>query len=167
MSDGQQTVRLFQSFHGRDPKEISEKFVEDAVRLDYTCLGDLEYLIFKGEGKKDVKLDFEGDGVKLASSPDGHQLYAIGGNQNLSRCLDQFSDDPKKDFFDLGECCEVQYLARKIHGNFEPVSYFHKFGEENGELPRGMYDQIRKQIFFVGGAYYIDTKDGVSPGIQN
>jgi len=137
------------------------------MRLEYTALGDLEYLIVKPEGGGAVQINFEGDGVKLASSPNGKQLYLIGGTQNLSSMLDKFTDDPEKDFIDLGEGREVQYLARKIHGDFQPVSWYHKFGEENGALPRLMYDKLKRRIFFVGGEYYIDTSNAVSPGIEN
>jgi hypothetical protein len=161
----QQAVKLFESFHGKDPKEISDKHVSAAMRMDYTALGDLEYLKVITPLGEHAQFNFEGDGVKLASSPDGKQLYCIGGNQNLSQCLDK--DSLEKDFIDLGECSEVQYLARKIHGSFEPVSWFHKFGEKTGALPHLAYDKLKKQLFFVGGEYFIDTTAGVSPGIEN
>lgn len=163
-----ESVALFQSFHGKDPKEVIEKQVSAAVRNEYVYLGDLEYLKTRPDGSgKDAQINFEGDGVKLAVSPNGRQLYLIGGNQNLSSVLEDFTDDPEKDFIDLGEGTEVQYLARKIHGNFEPVSWYHKFGEENGVRPRLMYDKLKHSIFFVGGEYYIDASDAVSPGIEN
>lgn len=158
-------VRLFEKFHGRDPKEITEKHVSAAVRQDYTALGDLEHLKVITPLGQTLQFNFEGDGVKLASSPDGKQLYCIGGNQNLSGCLDK--ESLEKDFIDLGECVQVQYLARKVHANFEPVSYYHKFGENTGVRPQLAYDKLKKQIFFVGGEYFIDTKQGVSPGIEN
>lgn len=161
----QAAVRLFEKFHGRDPKEITEKHVSAAMRKDYTALGDLEHLKVITPLGQTVQFDFEGDGVKLASSPDGKQLYCIGGNQNLSSCLDAASLE--KDFIDLGECVQVQYLARKVHAGFEPVSYYHKFGEKTGERPQLAYNKLQRQIFFVGGNYFIDTKQGVSPGIEN
>jgi hypothetical protein len=163
--DMQEAVKLFQSFHGRNPKEIVDRHVSAAVRLEYTTLGDLEYLRCITPLGKTVEFNFEGDGVKLASSPDGKQLYCIGGNQDLRSCLDDASLE--KDFIDLGECTEVQYLARKIHGKFQPVSYYHEFGEDTGERPQLMWDKLKKQVFFIGGNYFIDTSQGVSPGIEN
>lgn len=160
-----QAVKLFQSFHGKDPKDIAEKHVSAAIRKDYAALGDLEYLVVVTPLGQSAKFDFEGDGVKLASSPDGRQLYCIGGNQNLAQCLT--ADSLEKDFVNLGEATEVQYLARKVHGNFEPVSYFHKFGEKTGARPQLAYDKLKRQIFFIGGEYFIETKKGVSPGIEN
>ena len=158
-------VRLFEKFHGRDPKDITEKHVSAAMRKDYTALGDLEHLKVITPLGQTVQFYFEGDGVKLASSPDGKQLYCIGGNQNLTNCLDHASLE--KDFVDLGECVQVQYLARKVHANFEPVSYYHKFGEKTGARPQLAYNKLQKQIYFVGGEYFIDTTQGVSPGIEN
>jgi hypothetical protein len=164
-SDIDQAVNLYQSFHGQDPKSIVEKHVSAATRLDYTALGDLEYLLVETPIGGRAKFEFDGDGVKLASSPDGKQLYCIGGNQNLLHCLDK--DSQQKDFIDLGDGLEVQYLARKVHADFRPVSYYHKFGELNGARPRLMFDKLKKQIFFIGGEYFIDTSKGVSPGIEN
>jgi hypothetical protein len=165
-SDTKEAVKLFGTFHGRDATQIVEKQESAAIRLDYTALGDLDYIKIRTPQDEFAQLDFEGDGVKLASSPDGKQLYCIGGNQNLAGVLD--ADSLQKDFIDLGEAREVQYVARKVHSDppFEPVSWFHKFGEKGGALPRLMYDKLRKRIYFVGGEYFINTKAGVSPGIE-
>ena len=167
-----QAVSLFGTFHGRDPEEIIEKQRSAAMRLEYTTLGDLEYLIVQPDPDgKAVQINFEGDRVKLASAPNGRQLYLIGGNQSLDRLLEKFTDDPQKDFIDLGEALEVQYDARKIHSNFQPTSWYHAFGKEkqpgDGALPRLMYDKLKKEIFFVGGEYFIDTNVAISPGIEN
>jgi hypothetical protein len=172
-SETKQAVRLFQGFHGHDPKEISAQHVSAAVRLDYTALGDMKYLIVETPLGKEATFTFEGDGVKLASSPDGKQLYCIGGNQNILPLLEEHSAE--KDFIDLGDCLEVAYLARKVHGEFRPIEYFHEFGELNGALPRLMFDKVRKQLFFIGGDYFINVNvrapgtplGKVSPGIEN
>lgn len=164
-SETEEAVRLFESFHGKDPKEIAEKHVSAAMRLDYAALGDLMKLRIQSPLGELYELDFEGEGVKLASSPDGKQLYCIGGRQNIEKCLD--ADSLQKDFIDLGECVRVEYLARKIHANYEPVVYYHKMGEKTGDRPTLMYDKLRKGIFFIGGAYHIDKDKGISPGIEN
>jgi hypothetical protein len=160
-------VQLYQSFHGKDPKEVVKEHVSAALRLDYTALGDLEYIKVITPIGQTVEFSFSGDGVKLASAPNGKQLYCIGGNQDVTPCLD--SDSREKDFIDLGEAIEVQYLARKVHGGFHPVSYYHKFGEENANStkPQIFFDKLKKQVFFTGGEYRIDTSKGVSPGIEN
>lgn len=172
-SETKQAVRLFQGFHGHDPKEIAEKHVSAAVRLDYTALGDLNYLVVETPIGKEATFTFDDDGVKLASSPEGKQLYCIGGNQNILPLLDERSRE--KDFIDVGECLEVEYLARKVHADYRPVKYYHEFGEINGSRPRLMFDKVRKQLFFIGGDYFIDVNmrapgtplGKVSPGIEN
>lgn len=164
-NDTQQAVRLFETFHGKKANEIVEKHVSAAMRKDYTALGSLDYLKIRTPLGQLVEFSFESDGVKLASSPDGRQLYAIGGNQNVERCVDD--DSLQKDLIDLGDGVEVAYTARKIHTGYTPTQWFHKFGEKTGSLPRIGYDKLRKQIFFIGGDYYIDTKAAVSPGIEN
>src|SRR5581483_2824394 len=159
----------------RAAKDIVEKHESAAMRLDYTALGKLIALGL-GEPKKsgnalvnawekEDHIGFEGDGVTLASSPDGKQLYLIGGNQNLASCLHRFQVDRDKDFIDLGEIGFVVYEARKIHGDYQPVEYVHQFGEKSGALPQAMYDKLRKRIFLVGGEYFIDLSKPVSPGI--
>jgi len=74
--------------------------------------------------------------------------------------------DPTKDFIDLGEIEAIVYEARKVHDNFEPIEYVHKFGGHGFTCPAWMYDRLKKQIFFLGGEYHIDTTQKISPGIE-
>lgn len=172
-----QAIVLYESFHGKDAKEVTELHESAAVRQDYTALGKL-VAIGIGECKRQGNdlvnhwdrcghLCFEKDGVTLAASPNGKQLYCIGGNQDLSLALSKVDLDRSKDFLDLGELPFIVYEARKVHGNFAPTEYVHEFGEKSGVLPKGMYDKLRRRIYFVGGEYFIDTRQGVSPGIEN
>lgn len=159
-SDQDQAVRLFEDFSGREASRIIQKQESAAMRMDYAALGDLDYLKVKTPDGEAAMFNFEGDKVKLAGAPNRKQLYLIGGNQNLDGELDATA--LQKDFVDLGECTEVQYIARKVHISPVPTSYFHKFGEDTGERPRLMYDKLKKRIFFVGGAYKITDR-----GIEN
>jgi len=177
ISETEQAVSLFQTFTGRDPHQISEKHVSAAMRKDYTALGKLISVICDdmGYGEKEIaqhwdrcdRIDFDDTTVTLASSPDGRQLYAIGGNQNITDCLKKFEGvDPTKDFIDLGEVAAVVYEARKIHDSFQPVQYVHKFGGAGHTSPRWFFDRLKKQIFFIGGEYFIDISAKISPGIE-
>jgi hypothetical protein len=103
-----------------------------------------------------------GDDVKLASNPDGTQLYCLGGNQDLTACLLDLGVDPTKDLIDLGYCICVRYIAEKSHNRFEPGLYWHMLGEETNQPPRIMYDKLKREIFFIGGAYVVRA-----PGIIN
>jgi hypothetical protein len=164
-SETEQAVSLYGIFHGKDAQEILEKHRSAAIRSDYTALGDLEYLQVQTPLGQKVTFQFEGDHVKLASSPDGKQLYCIGGNQNIAPCLDK--DSLAKDIIDVGDCVEVAYTARKIHSNYEAVEWYHKFGEDSGALPRIVFDKLKKELFFAGGEYFIDVNVAISPGIEN
>lgn len=160
----QEAVALYQTFQGRDPAGVIEKQVSAALRMEYTALGDLSYLDVNNTEGQRVRLDFSGDGVKLASAPNGAQLYLIGGRQSLDeKCLAKFTDDTTKDLFDLGEAMEIEYITKKAP-SFETTRFYHKFGEEHrgSELPRATYDALRKQIFLFGGEYHVDA-----PGIIN
>jgi len=175
----EQAVRLFEGFHGRAPEEILELQRSATMRLDYTALGELVAIglgqpeqhggALVNHWDKENCLTFEGDDVKLASAPNGEQLYLIGGNQDCSDCFDAVEGlDEQKDLIDLGDAGFVVYDARKAHSNFEPVEWIHEFGEEGGTLPRLLYDRLRRELFFAGGNYTIQIPaDGVSPGIEN
>lgn len=177
VSETEQAVKLFEVFHGKDAQEIREKHISAAMRKDYTALGKLIAIVSDdcGMGEKEIAtkwdrcphIDFSEDHVVLASSPDGRQLYAIGGNQNMNGCLGKFQGvDPTKDFIDLGEIAAIVYEARKIHDNFEVVQYCHKFGGHGRTRPGWFFDRLKKQIFFIGGEYEIDITAKISPGIE-
>jgi hypothetical protein len=176
-SETTQAVRLFQKFHGKDPKGIAEAQRSAVIREDYTAVGKLVALCMDDYGWPDRKITnewdklpaitFEKDGVTLASSPNGRQLYFIGGRQNLDACLEDFEGvDPSKDFIDLGEVFVIVYEARKSHNNFEPTDWVHQLGGKNQERPRLMYDKLKKEMFLAGGEYFIDLSKNLSPGIE-
>lgn len=176
-SDSEQAVKLFESFHGKDAQEVLNVQRSSAMRLDYTSLGDLVALGFDDCGFSESKLtnhwddcphiSFKGDKVKLASSPNGRQLYFIGGSQNLDSSLSDFKGvDTQKDLIDLGDVFFVVYEARKVHSNFESTEWMHAFGKKGENLPRLVYDKLKKELALVGGKYFISTKAGVSPGIE-
>jgi hypothetical protein len=171
-----QAVHLYESFHGKDPKQIVELHVSSAVRKDYTSLGDLVAIGLDDGGftasqlvnrwEDCAHLAFEN--TKLTSAPNGRQLYCMGGRINLTSMLKNFDGvDPSKDFIDLGEAFFVVYEARKAQTKFEPIEWVHKFGEKGGARPSLMYDRLRQGIYFVGGDYFIDSSNGPSPGIEN
>jgi hypothetical protein len=172
-----QAVRLFQKFHGKGPKGIAEAQRSAVIREDYTAVGKLVALCMDDFGWPDKKITnewdklpaitFDKDGVTLASSPNGRQLYFIGGRQNLDGCLADFDGvDPSKDLIDLGEVFVIVYEARKSHNNFEPTDWVHQLGGKNKERPRLMYDKLKKEMFLAGGEYFIDLSKNLSPGIE-
>ena len=153
---------LYESFHGKTPKEILEMQESDAARHTYTALGDLQELVMDAPAGK-VKIGFSNaDAVKVASAPGGKQLYLLGGNQNIDAQLGSFGSDPAKDFVELGAAVQITYRARKSMDDFTLVDYWHKLGEETGEPPYAFYDRLKRRIFLAGGRYRVEA-----PGIIN
>jgi hypothetical protein len=151
---------LYEEFHGREPREILEIQRSANVRGEYTALGDLVELTIIAPNGDTVLMKFKGDGVRLASSPEGEQLYLLGGNQDISANLNLFGADENKDVLDLGDAKQVVYEASKWQTNFDPIEWKHDFGEESGVRPRAFYQkaltpQDEPQIFFAGGNYKV------------
>jgi hypothetical protein len=158
-------AEMYRSFHGKQPREVLEYQTGLESDRDLAALGDLIELDMPDIGKT---INFARDGVVLAANPEGTQLFAVGGNQDLSRALD-LADDPSKEFIDFGPIDSITYRTRKSFDQFRATDYVHELGEEGGEKPRLVYSVPAKQILFVGGEYRIaePAADGVSPGIVN
>lgn len=146
---------LYEAFHGRAPREILEMQESSEQRGEYTALGDLIELTMIAPTGDHVMVKFKDDGVRLASSPNGEQLYLLGGNQDITESLEMFGADAAKDLIDLGEAKQIVYEAAKWQTDFDPQEWKHDFGEESGVRPRGFFDQLKKRIFFAGGNYKV------------
>lgn len=146
---------LYKTFHGRDPREVLELTESAEERGEYTGLGDLVELTIDAPNGDRVVVNFKDDGVRLASSPEGTQLYLLGGNQDISGVLGKFGADTSKDLIDLGELKQLVYDAAKWQTDFTPQEWKHDLGEESGVRPRTFFDQLKKRIFFAGGTYRV------------
>jgi hypothetical protein len=152
---------LYREFHGRDPHEILELQESDLARKEYTALGPLvELHTLLPNGAKAKIMFGESDAVMVASSPNGRQIYLLGGNQDISDSLGSMGADVSKDLIDLGDAVFISYDASKWQTDFKPTIWEHKLGEESGIHPRGFYDQLKRRIFFAGGNYRVER-----PGI--
>jgi len=153
--------RLYETFHGREPREILELTDSAVERGEYVNLGDLVELTIVAPDKNHVKVGFKDDGVRLASTAEGTQLVLIGGNQDISRTLGMFgAEDTSKDLLDLGDLKQIVYDAAKWQTDFTPQEWKHDLGEESGIRPRVLFNQLKKRIFFAGGTYRVER-----PGI--
>ena len=146
---------LYKTFHGREPREILEIQESSEARGEYTALGDLVELMFIAPTGDHVLVKFSGDGVRVASSPNGEQLYFLGGNQDISASLKSFGADEAKDLIDLGELKQIVYEAAKWQTDFTSQEWKHDLGEESGVRPRGFFDQLKRRIFIAGGNYKV------------
>jgi hypothetical protein len=103
----------------------------------------------------------------VAATPNGHQIYFVGGNQDISEVLPKFHVDIRKDLLDLGPCLVLEYHTQKGFDHFVPRIYFHALAEEsggfagdNGLNPRLMYNHVKRKLYLVGGVYEIHP-DGI------
>lgn len=161
-SGAAQAADLYRKFHGRDSTKLTEILQRTDVREDLTALGDLVKLKLK-----DYEIEFKqregaANNTMLCSDPAGKQLFVIGGDQDLSGLVyDKLGRHGRdKDSVDLGELHFIEYFTRKGFDNYQPVTYYHKLGEETGVRPRLMYDQRNRQLHIVGGEYQV-TPDGI------
>ncbi len=146
-----EAARLSTRFHGRAPDRVIKirELVDDE---DFAKLGDLVKLVI-GD-KVEIRWD-EGERPMLASDPNGRQLYVIGGDQDVRPQFRQLGVRGDKDYVDLGECTQVEYLTKKGFDKFEPIVYYHKLGEKGGTPPRLMFDCKKNRLYFVGGSYRV------------
>ena len=159
-------TQKYREFHGADSKFVDE-YQEPSPRPSTLAeLGDLiELKVKRPTGWKWGEFDFTGRGVKLASTPNGTQLYLIGGNQKISRGeLTHLGADNQKELIDLGEATYIAYRTRKSIVDGKLATYEHCFGEVSNVRPRLMYDRRGPQprIYFSGGEYRVEA-----PGIIN
>jgi hypothetical protein len=90
------------------------------------------------------------------------QLYIVGGNQNVDGLLEDLGCDPTKELCDLGNVYLIEYFTQKRFDNYDPVHYWHHFGEVSGERPRLMFNRNYKKLYLVGGEYVVRAE-----GIDN
>jgi len=155
---------LYEEFHGRPSTEIIE--VESLEHHhDYLAvLGELvEITIELLEGDhagKLYQLTFDGCGMFLAASEDRTTLYIKGGDQSLP--LDSMGlGHPTllKDSMVIGYMRQITYQTQKAFDDFATIDYYHKAGEETGQLPILLYAPSKSgstpALSLSGGAYEI------------
>jgi len=91
----------------------------------------------------------------VAAEPNAKQIYIVGGNQNIEGQLGKLGADASKEYLDLGFIYLVEYFTQKRFDRFEPVSYWHHFGEKTHVQPRLAYDRLRHRLLVQGGEYQI------------
>lgn len=168
-----QAAELYEKFHGETPREVLSVQESSAMRRVYTGLGWLSQLLVIGRAGT-IELAFDADDeetrVLVATSPDGKQIYFIGGDQDLGRSLDKFTEDTSKDFIDLGECVHLGYVTQKYFDDFKTFDYHHDLGEESRVVPQLYYNKLQRRMILVGGEYRVELEnlvEGMSPGIIN
>lgn len=153
------TSQMFEEFHGRASDSATEYDMDETYHFNLAELGDLVELVIANGKKTGTPIDFSGDDIKLAVSPDGQNLALIGGSQvledDLLKGLGVKGNELEKDSIALGNVAAITYHTDKQHleGGGKAYDYEHKFGEEGGTLPTLVYDRLNQRMELVGGSY--------------
>jgi|SRR5579863_1410046 len=163
--DSGSAAELYAEFHGEPSDGITD--YEETVELpdDYVELGDLTELKVATLHGKDVTIAAPDPDrydiheiVKLACSPDGRQLYFIGGDQKLQLDKLGFKNGEIKPHMFIGVLYEATYRTRKGFDKFKLTDYFHALGEESGNQPMLNYDSVNCLMSVVGGSYHVKAE---------
>lgn len=144
-------ARLSAKFHGRAAtkvREVEELEYQPDTLADLGALKELHVMTPAGG-----RMFPFSSGVRLACTPDGRQLYIVGGDQELDLAALKI---PERGNAEVGEVAFIVYRTRKGFHNFEKTDYSHKFGEaRGGQRPTLGYDAYNKRMFLVGGSYTV------------
>jgi hypothetical protein len=146
-------ARLSERFHGRPVRKVTTLAQEVAERTELADLGRLIELVV--EGAETWALPFGRTDVRVAASPDGGQLYLVGGDQEVDLERLGLAEALPKDHLVVGELASIAYRTSKAFHNFEPTDYQHAFGEESGVRPLLCYDALNRALYIVGGNYQV------------
>jgi hypothetical protein len=143
----------FQSFHGKPPGKILEYDEEVHYPEHYFELGKLvELRFFLNEANPDFALTRFG-ACQVVATPDGANIEFFGGDQSIDLAALDISTD--KNLVELGPCTYISYHTVKGFHDFEPTTYWHQFGEEDGIFPGLVYDRLNKRLHLTSGNYRV------------
>lgn len=149
----EEAARQFESFHGKAPGKVREYDLSMRYPEHFAELGELKELrIYLDEMNPEFVIKGFG-GTQLVSTPDGSNLYLIGGDQSIDMAAMGIASD--KDLVELGPCVYISYFTVKGFHDFEPTTYWHEFGEEDDIYPVLAYDRLNKNLFLLGGNYRV------------
>jgi hypothetical protein len=151
--EASEAAALSEAFHGRPVKRVTGYELSEKYQNNLANLGRLLRLDVVTDDEEAIRLEFHTN-VRVMSSPNGRQLYFVGGKQKLN------VEETGKDLVTIGFVSEIEYHTSKDFHDFEPVDYSHEFGEESGVLPTLLYDALNQRMLLSGGAYRVER-----PGI--
>lgn len=148
-------ARLSADFHGRPPRKVTEYTEAVLEHSDLAELGRMvELQVLNRDGNDIFSLEFKGD-IRLACSPDGGQLYFVGGNQEVPLRKLHLAAGLPKHHITIGQVLKIAYHTSKVFHSFEPSVYEHEFGEDGGSLPWLQYDVLNKMLYLTDGTYRV------------
>lgn len=155
-SDLARAAALSEKFHGRPARKVRD--IEELVksRIELADLGSMVSLdvIPLGKNQRRQTIEFA-RGTRLACSPDGGQLYFVGGDQMIDLKALGLDYQLPKDHVTIGPATVIEYHTSKAFHDFEPTNYVHEFAEEGGEEPILGFDTINQRLYLIGGSYQV------------
>lgn len=144
---------MYEKFHQKPPGRIIQVDQVYNYPAEFAELGKLKELRFDLDNHN---LNFpltQFRGTRVVCTPDGANIYFLEGDQSIDfEAMDIATD---KDMVELGPCTYICYHTQKGFHDFEPIDYFHHFGEEDGIYPVLNYDRLNKALFLVSGNYRV------------
>lgn len=147
-------AKLSEKFHGRPARKVRTIEEQETTREVLADLGRLISLDVKLSDGGTAELTTDGN-VRVAASPDGGQIYFVGGNQQVDLAELGLAGRLPKDHLMVGELAKLTYHTSKAFHNFEPTDYYHRMGEEGGQRPAIHYDVLNKALYLTGGTYQV------------
>lgn len=142
--------KQYKEFTGRPSRKVSTNYAPKGSKApkSVAAMGKLKKVFVKGR----APLNFSAANATLARS--GNKMFVLGKGYTLSHVKGRRRNPDG--FEDLGEITRLEYEATKTHlGDAQPVTYFHKMGEEGGARPHAVVND-EGLLIIDGGSQYID-----------
>lgn len=151
--------KIREGFIGAPVDRISSYQEHGMPGGNYALLGKLLCLYVKPLEGGQV-LEIHGRAVLVVSDESARQIFFVGGDQDISAALAAFGPrDLGAGRYELGEARRIDYKQRKEHApDPEHDEWRHHFGEENGILPKVIFDSNLKRLSLEGGDYRIENR---------
>jgi hypothetical protein len=159
-------AELSEAFHGRPAHTVDEYADELHVHSVLTELGDLIEMTVETESGYGAELDFAKEGLKLASSEDGKQLFVQGRTDLDLGALHMSGSKWERDLMVIGRITSLVYRTAKEYDGGKVTDYIHASGEENvggrhkrttDVFPVLLYDLLNHELQIAGGQ--MEVKD--------
>lgn len=162
--------RLAEDFHGRAARDVIDVEEEEVYDTHGAVLGYLQELaILTEDGHHTYPIEFpfepgSENNILVVSDPAGNNIEFVGGDQDIpdwQEIAEATEDD--KNLVLIGPVEEINYWADKHHlegpeEQKDGMTYFHKFGEEGGEMPWLVLDRRNRKMLLVSGSYTIQPE---------
>ena len=150
-------AKLRREWSGRSGK-VTNSYAPKGSGVKGTVIkmGELKKVYIKGR----APMTFPAGAAMLAYAPKASrrkdQMVVLGKGYKLH----QVRRANPEGLEDLGEITQIEYIETKHQfGDTEPVTYFHKLGEEGGERPHAVIND--EGLLLIEGGDYTITPEGI------